>query len=82
MADPEKTETYRAPHRELLVQMQINRATPPLEARGPTSPPRRSSASSSRSTASRSHLGANAGNQTSAINLGLLDAAGRFQRAA
>lgn len=70
MAEPEKTETYRAPHRELLVQMQINRGNATAGGSGANVPA--SALMSVLVTLNGepvADLGANTGNQTSAINL-------------
>lgn len=70
MAEPEKTETYRAPYRELLVQMQINRGNATAGGSGANVPA--SALMSVLVTLNGepvADLGANAGNQTSAINL-------------
>jgi hypothetical protein len=70
MAEPEKTETYRTPHRELLVQMQINRSNATAGGSGANVPA--SALMSVLVTLNGepvADLGANAGNQTNAINL-------------
>jgi hypothetical protein len=70
MAEPATTKAHHAPHRELLVQMQINRSNATAGGSGANVP-----ASALMSVLVTLHgepvadLGASAGNQTSAINL-------------
>ena len=70
MAEPEKTETHRASHRELLVQMQVNRSN--AAAGGSGANVAASALMSVLVTLNGepvADLGASAGNQASAISL-------------